>query len=49
MAKKPTEVRRKLIEFDAPTWLNLVSRQSMKTRFNSLTTAACRVARRCTR
>jgi hypothetical protein len=33
MAKKPTEVRRKLIEFDAQTWhaLNLLSRESMKT------------------
>jgi hypothetical protein len=31
MAKKPTEVRRKLIEFDAQTWhaLNLLSRESM--------------------
>jgi hypothetical protein len=29
----PTEVRRKLIEFDAQTWhaLNLLSRESMKT------------------
>jgi hypothetical protein len=33
MAKKPTEARRKLIEFDARTWhaLNLLSRGSMKT------------------
>ena len=33
MAKKPTEARRKLIEFDAQTWhaLNLLSRESMKT------------------
>jgi hypothetical protein len=32
MAKKPTERRRKLVEFDAPTWhaLNLLSRESMK-------------------
>jgi hypothetical protein len=32
MAKKPTEGRRKLVEFDAPTWhaLNLLSRESMK-------------------
>ncbi len=32
MAKKPTESRRKLIEFDAQTWhaLNLLSRESMK-------------------
>ena len=32
-AKKPTDGRRKLIEFDAQTWhaLNLLSRQSMKT------------------
>jgi len=32
MAKKPTEGRRKLVEFDAPTWhaLNLLSRKSMK-------------------
>ena len=30
MAKKPTEARRKLIEFDAQTWhaLNLLSRES---------------------
>jgi hypothetical protein len=33
MAKKPTEARRKLIEFDAQTWhaLNLLSREAMKT------------------
>jgi hypothetical protein len=33
MAKKPTEGRRKLVEFDAQTWhaLNLLSRESMKT------------------
>jgi hypothetical protein len=33
MAKKPTEARRKLVEFDAQTWhaLNLLSRESMKT------------------
>jgi hypothetical protein len=33
MAKKPTEARRKLIEFDAQTWraLNLLSRESKKT------------------
>jgi hypothetical protein len=33
MAKKPTETRRKLVEFDAQTWhaLNLLSRESMKT------------------
>ena len=33
MAKKPTESRRKLIEFDAQTWhaLNLLSREPMKT------------------
>jgi hypothetical protein len=33
MAKNPTEARRKLIEFDAPTWhaLELLSRESMKT------------------
>lgn len=32
MAKKPTESRRKLVEFDAPTWhaLNLLSRESKK-------------------
>jgi hypothetical protein len=32
MAKKRTESRRKLIEFDAPTWhaLNLLTRESMK-------------------
>ena len=32
MAKKPTEARRKLIEFDAQTWhaLNLLSRESKK-------------------
>jgi hypothetical protein len=32
MAKKLTEGRRKLVEFDAPTWhaLNLLSRESMK-------------------
>jgi hypothetical protein len=32
MAKKPTEGRRKLVEFDAPTWhaLNLLSRESLK-------------------
>jgi hypothetical protein len=31
-AKKPTETRRKLVEFDAPTWhaLNLLSRESRK-------------------
>jgi hypothetical protein len=39
MAKKPTEARRKLVEFDAQTWhaLNLLSRESMKT-FRSLPT-----------
>jgi hypothetical protein len=33
MAKKPTEARSKLVEFDAQTWhaLNLRSRESMKT------------------
>jgi hypothetical protein len=33
MAKKPTESRRKLVEFDAQTWhaLNLLSRESKKT------------------
>jgi hypothetical protein len=33
MANKPTEGRRKLVEFDAQTWhaLNLLSRESMKT------------------
>jgi hypothetical protein len=33
LAKKPTEARRKLIEFDAQTWhaLNLLSRESKKT------------------
>jgi hypothetical protein len=33
MAKKPTEARRKLIEFDAQTWhtLNLLSRETIKT------------------
>jgi hypothetical protein len=33
MAKKPTESRRKLVEFDAETWhaLNLLSRETMKT------------------
>src|SRR5262245_9100406 len=33
MAKKPTESRRKLVEFDAQTWhaLNLLSRESRKT------------------
>jgi hypothetical protein len=38
MAKKPTEGRRKLVEFDAPTWhaLNLLSRESMKS-FQELT------------
>jgi hypothetical protein len=32
MAKKPTEGRRKLVEFDAQTWhaLNLLSRESRK-------------------
>ena len=32
MAKKPTEGRRKLVEFDAETWhaLNLLSRESKK-------------------
>jgi hypothetical protein len=32
MAKRPTEGRRKLVEFDAQTWhaLNLLSRESMK-------------------
>jgi hypothetical protein len=32
MTKKPTEGRRKLVEFDAPTWhaLNLLSRGSRK-------------------
>ena len=32
MAKKPTEGRRKLVEFDASTWhaLNLLSRESRK-------------------
>jgi hypothetical protein len=39
MAKKPAEGRRKLVEFDAPTWhaLNLLSRESMRT-FRSLPT-----------
>jgi hypothetical protein len=33
MAKKPTQSRRKLVEFDAQTWhaLNLLSRESRKT------------------
>jgi hypothetical protein len=33
MAEKPTEGRRKLVEFDAQTWhaLNLLSRETMKT------------------
>jgi hypothetical protein len=33
MAKKATEGRRKLVEFDAQTWhaLNLLSREAMKT------------------
>jgi hypothetical protein len=33
MAKKPTESRRKLIEFDAQTWhaLTLLSREAKKT------------------
>ena len=33
MPKKPTESRRKLVEFDAETWhaLNLLSRETMKT------------------
>jgi hypothetical protein len=33
MARKTTEGRRKLVEFDAPTWhaLTLLSRESMKT------------------
>ena len=33
MAKKPNEVRRKLVEFDEQTWhaLNLLSRESIKT------------------
>jgi hypothetical protein len=33
MAKKPTEARRKLVEFDAETWqaLDLLTRDSMKT------------------
>ena len=33
MAKKPTEPRRKLVEFDAETWqaLDLLTRDSMKT------------------
>jgi len=37
MVKKPTESRRKLVEFDAQTWhaLNLLSRES-RTRFRSL-------------
>jgi hypothetical protein len=32
MAKKPTEGRRKLVEFDAPTWhaLDMLSHESMK-------------------
>jgi hypothetical protein len=32
VARKPTEVRRKLVEFDAETWhgLNLLTRESMK-------------------
>jgi hypothetical protein len=32
MARKPAEARRKLVEFDAPTWhaLNLLSRESKK-------------------
>jgi hypothetical protein len=33
MAKKPTEARRKLVEFDAETWqaLDVLTRDSMKT------------------
>jgi hypothetical protein len=33
MARKPTDVRRKLVGFDEETWhaLNLLSRESMKT------------------
>jgi hypothetical protein len=33
MAKKPTDLRRKLVGFDEETWhaLNLLSRESMKT------------------
>jgi hypothetical protein len=33
MAKKPIEARRKLVEFDAPTWhaVSLLLRESMKT------------------
>jgi hypothetical protein len=33
MAKKPADVRRKLVEFDAQTWqaLDLLARDSMKT------------------
>ncbi len=33
MAKKPADVRRKLVEFDAQTWqaLDLLARNSMKT------------------
>ena len=33
MAKKPAEVRRKLVEFDAQTWqaVDLLARDSMKT------------------
>ena len=33
MAQKPTEARRKLVEFDAETWqaLDLLTRDSMKT------------------
>jgi hypothetical protein len=43
MAKKPTEGRRKLVEFDARTWhaLNLLSRESMKS-FQELTDEAFR-------
>jgi hypothetical protein len=47
MAKKPTESRRKLVEFDAQTWhaLNLLSRESKKT-FQELADEAFRVSGR---
>jgi hypothetical protein len=43
MAKKPTEARRKLVEFDAETWqaLDLLTRDSMKT-FQELADEALR-------
>jgi hypothetical protein len=45
MAKKPTEGRRKLVEFDPQTWhaLNLLSRETMKS-FGELADEAFRDA-----